>query len=74
MATVYHTKQNERLDIICWHYYGDSRDAFEAVLEANPRLADKISQNDNLVLPIGLDITMPALPKSTVKPTIRLWD
>ena len=68
MAT-YLTRDGDRLDQICWRYYGRAGGAVEAVLEANPGLADS-----GPILDAGLRIELPdlELPETTEK--VRLWD
>ena len=64
----YRTKHGDMLDLICRNYYGDSPYSVEAVLDANPRLADL-----GPVLPSGVLIDLPeAAPAEPA--TIRLWD
>lgn len=68
MAT-YKTSQGDTLDYICWKHYGQQSGAVEAVLLANPGLADL-----GPVLPINTTITLPVLtqPARKAQP-IRLW-
>lgn len=69
MATVYHTKDGDVLDLICHRHYGDEHGTTEAVLAANPGLADQ-----PVVLPLGLDIILPDLVAAeTVTEYVRLW-
>lgn len=67
--TTYTTSQGDTLDYICWRFYGQQSGAVEAVLAANPGLADLGD-----VLPEATKITMPALtsPVTELQP-IRLW-
>lgn len=69
MTTTYRTAQGDTLDFICWKFYGQQSGAVEAVLLANPGLADL-----GPVLPENTVVTLPELPKpaSEVQP-IRLW-
>lgn len=69
MATTYTSLQGDTLDLICWRYYGQQSGAVEAVLDANPGLADLGD-----VIPLGTPITMPELaaPATELQP-IRLW-
>ncbi|MDN5622049.1 MAG: tail protein X [Acinetobacter sp.] len=62
--------QNDTIDSICWRYYGRSSGVVEAVLEANPNLADV-----GVFLPIGTSLILPDIdsPQQT-KQTIQLWD
>jgi phage tail protein X len=57
------------LDAICYRYYGEQVGAVELVLEANQNLSRQPE-----LLPAGLLITLPDLPKATKDITpIRLW-
>ena len=69
MSTTYRTSQGDTLDFVCWKFYRQQSGAVEAVLLANPGLADL-----GPVLPSNTLITLPDLPKpaSEVQP-IRLW-
>ena len=39
MPQIYTTKQGETVDLVCSKFYGRTRDATEAVLNANPGVA-----------------------------------
>ncbi len=68
--TRYRTQQHDVLDAVCFQYYGRQTGTTEAVLEANPHLADR-----GPVLPAGIIIVMPDLPvPETTHATVRLWD
>lgn len=70
MAEQLRTQQNDTVDAVCWRHYGRTAGVVEAVLEANPGLADH-----GPVLPIGLLITMPE--QQTAAPErqmVQLWD
>ena len=69
MAEIYKTAQGDTLDFICWKFYQQQSGAVEAVLLANPGLADL-----GTVIPENTEIVLPDLPKpaSEVQP-IRLW-
>ena len=70
MAQTYRTRDGDTLDWICWKQYGSSTGTVEAVLEANPGLADL-----GPVFAAGVLITLPVLPTpSAVNSIIRLWD
>lgn len=70
MAQQYRTRDSDTLDWICWRHYGRQSGAVEAVLEANPGLADK-----GPVLSAGELITLPDLDTSVTSTSIiRLWD
>ncbi|WGS42165.1 tail protein X [Burkholderia sp. JSH-S8] len=62
--------QGETLDALCWRHYGSTAGTVEAVLEANPGLAEL-----GVVLPMGTVVDMPKL--STIvqtKPLLQLFD
>ena len=63
------TLQGDSVDSLCWRHYGRTADVVEAVLEANPGLAAL-----GPILPQGMQVVMPDMPKPTVKPLIQLWD
>ena len=67
---IYLTKQNDMIDALCHRYYGVTEGTTEALLLANPGLADR-----QVPLPAGVEITLPELPKptKTIK-TVKLWD
>ena len=65
----YTTCDNDRLDLIAWHYYGFVSGSVEAILEANPFLA-----HEGSLLPAGLTLVLPDLTPPPVKTRLRLWD
>jgi phage tail protein X len=65
----YVTKDGDTLDWLCWRYYDKQSGAVEAVLEANPNLADL-----GLTLPAGIVIELPELAPSEDDQPVRLWD
>ena len=69
MAT-YRSRDGDVVDDICRHFYGREAGAVEAVLEANPGLAEK-----GPVLAADTVIELPDLPRplETI-PTVKLWD
>ncbi|WP_110970788.1 tail protein X [Pseudomonas huaxiensis] len=70
MTTQLRTIQNDTVDALCWRHYGRTAGVVEAVLHANPGLADYGPQ-----LPTGLLVTLPDL--QTPAPTramVNLWD
>lgn len=69
MSQTYITRQFDELDDICWHYYGRTQQTVEAVMIANPNLADLMP-----ILPEGLTINLPDLPQPETTETLRLWD
>jgi len=69
MAQKYRCSDGDMLDEICFRHYGRSSGAVEAVLEANPGLADK-----GPVLAVGTQILLPDLAESNEAKTVKLWD
>lgn len=70
MSKTYTTRQGETVDLACWRVYGRTVEVPEAVLTANPGLADK-----GLILPLGTVITMPEIARPTTqRPLVSLWD
>jgi phage tail protein X len=70
MAKTYTTRQGETVDLACWRVYGRTAEVTEAVLAANPGLADK-----GLILPLSTVITMPEIARPTTeRPLISLWN
>lgn len=70
MTTVVRAVQGDTLDDLVWQHYGRSAGAVEAVLEANPGLADL-----GAILPVGTRVELPDL--APAKPTgnrLKLWD
>ncbi|KVC82472.1 tail protein X [Burkholderia ubonensis] len=62
--------QSETLDALCWRYYGSTAGTVEAVLEANPDLAEL-----GVVLPMGTVVEMPELNTiEQTKPLLQLFD
>ncbi|MFV3316456.1 tail protein X [Pseudomonas sp. NY15374] len=64
------TQQHDTVDALCWRHYGRTAGVVEAVLDANPGLADH-----GAVLPAGLLITLPELQTAAPeRPMVNLWD
>lgn len=61
--------QGDTLDALCARYYGRTQGVFEAVLAANPGLAEL-----GAVLPHGTAVELPEVESSPVKETVSLWD
>ncbi|GLX14730.1 tail protein X [Pseudomonas straminea] len=68
MATL-RANQNETLDALCWRHYGRTAGVVEAVLEANPGLAD-LGPN----LPQGHTVTLPESAPQPEQQAVTLWD
>ncbi|MEN3113070.1 tail protein X [Uliginosibacterium paludis] len=76
MATLLNTvrsRQGDTLDALCWRYYGATQGHVEAVLEANPGLAEL-----GAVLPMDTEVRMPAASArrntASTTETLNLWD
>lgn len=70
MSTTQRTIQNDTVDALCWRHYGRTAGVSEAVLAANPRLADH-----GPVLPAGLLVTLPELQNAAPqRQMVNLWD
>lgn len=69
MTQIYSCQDGDMLDAICQRYYGRTSGAVEAVLEANPGLAQL-----GPVYAATTKIVLPDLPSTPVKKTVRLWD
>jgi len=62
--------QGDTVDAICWRYYGRTAGVTEAVLDANPGLADI-----GPVIPHGTAINLPdAAPQAEQRQVVNLWD
>jgi len=69
MATVI-ARQGDTLDALCWRHYGRTAGVVEAVLDANPGLADL-----GPVLPHGKPGELPdQAPPVTTQTVVQLWD
>lgn len=69
MADIYTTRQFDMLDALCHRWYGGTHGTVEAVMEANPNLAELMP-----VLPPGVNIFMPDLPRPHETITLlRVW-
>lgn len=68
MATTCRTSDGDLLDTLCQHYYGRLNGTVEAVLVANPGLADEPQP-----FRAGVLITLPDLAVPAVE-SVQLWD
>lgn len=69
MATVT-AAQGDTVDSLCWQFYGRTAGVTEAVLEANPGLADL-----GPLIPHGTPVTLPdAVPQAEQRQVVNLWD
>lgn len=62
-------QQYDTVDSLCWRHYGRTKGMTEAVLAANPGLAEH-----GPVLPHGLEVELPELVSATTAQTVQLWD
>ncbi|WP_460115370.1 tail protein X [Pseudomonas sp. H2_D02] len=70
MSATVRAHQNDTVDALCWHHYGRTAGVTEAVLEANPGLADY-----GPILPQGLAVRMPeAQTAAPQRQMVNLWD
>ena len=70
MPVAIRANQNDTVDSLCWRYYGRTAGVTEAVLQANPGLADY-----GPVLPLGLVVNMPeAQTSAPQRQMVNLWD
>lgn len=70
MPATVRAQQNETVDALCWRHYGRTAGVTEAVLEANPGLADY-----GPILPQGLTVQMPeARTAAPQRQMVNLWD
>lgn len=68
MATICRTSDGDVLDTLCHGYYGHLNGTVEAVLQANPGLADQLQP-----FTAGLQILLPDLASPTDE-QVMLWD
>jgi phage tail protein X len=69
MRQQYTTKANDMVDAIAYRVYGATSGYTEAILAANPGLA-----NDGPLLPAGRTITLPDLTDQAPQiQTVKLW-
>lgn len=68
MSVMYRTKQADVLDAVVFKYYDGQPGALEQVLDANKGIADH-----GAILPAGIEVDLPELPKPSVKESVRLW-
>ncbi|WP_039057032.1 tail protein X [Enterobacter sp. Bisph1] len=62
------TQQGDTLDLLCLRYYGRTASVVEAVLAANPGLAEL-----GVILPYGTTVSLPDVQTQPVKETVNLW-
>jgi phage tail protein X len=70
MTVIVRAQQNDTVDALCWRHYGRTAGVTEAVLVANPGLADH-----GPTLPQGLVVQMPETQTTSPKrQMVNLWD
>jgi len=68
--TAVHAQQGDTVDAICWQVYGRTAGVTEAVLDANPGLADL-----GTILPHGTLVQLPDVaPQAEQRQMVNLWD
>lgn len=67
--TIWRSRDGDTVDLICWRAYGRRPGAIEAVLDANPGLADHA-----MLLPVGTRVVLPAAPAQALPVLQKLWD
>lgn len=68
MATIFRTSEGDLLDSLCHAYYGHLLGTVEAVMEANPGLAEEVQP-----FRAGVLISFPELAAAEAE-QVTLWD
>ncbi|MEO3990257.1 tail protein X [Pseudocitrobacter cyperus] len=61
--------QGDTLDALCYRHYGRTEGVVEAVLLANPGLAEQ-----GVILPHGTTVNLPEVDTAAVAQSVNLWD
>lgn len=69
MATTLRAEQGDTVDALCWRHYGRTAGVVEAVLDANPGLA-----NLGPIIPHGTAVQLPDITTQQQRQTVQLWD
>lgn len=70
MTAQLRTQQNDTVDALCWRHYGRTAGVVEAVLDANPGLAEH-----GAVLPAGVLVNLPEIQTSAPeRQMVNLWE
>lgn len=69
MAASLRANQGDTVDALCWRHYGRTAGVTEAVLEANPGLAD-----NGPIIPQGTLVLMPDEAPQPQRQMVNLWD
>ncbi|WP_406819225.1 tail protein X [Pseudomonas sp. KnCO4] len=70
MTVQLRTQQNDTVDALCWRHYGRTAGVVEAVLDANPGLADR-----GAVLQGGVLVNLPEIQTSAPeRQMVNLWE
>ncbi|WP_164095149.1 tail protein X [Serratia marcescens] len=62
-------QQRETIEMLCYRYYGKTAGVTEAVMDANPGIADV-----GVFLPYGYLVEMPDQVIAPTQDTVQLWD
>ena len=62
-------QQGDTLDALVWRHYGRTAGVVEAVLSANPGIAEL-----GAILPHGISVTLPDITPPPQKRMVQLWD
>ncbi|NCG50825.1 tail protein X [Serratia fonticola] len=62
-------QQGDTLDALCHRHYGRTESVVEAVLLANPGLAEV-----GVILHHGTAVTLPVMETAPTTETVQLWD
>lgn len=60
---------HETVDQLCWRHLGRTEGTVEATFELNPGLAAQ-----GALLPAGTRVELPAIPSTSTRPMVQLWD
>ncbi|MEB2854077.1 tail protein X [Pseudomonas atacamensis] len=70
MAVTIRSQQSDTVDALCWRHYGRTAGVTEAVLDANPGLADF-----GATLPQGIIVKMPEVTGlAPMRQILNLWN
>lgn len=68
-VTYYRSSEGDTADVIAWRFYGRQNNGIvEAVLQANPGLADR-----GPILPEGVRVALPDVAPDDSTASVRLW-
>lgn len=68
-VTYYRSSEGDTVDLMAWKFYGrQNNGVVEAVLQANPGLADR-----GPILPEGVRVALPDVTPDESTASVRLW-